>query len=344
LPRKFKIAVTACPINCVRLEINDLALVAIKYNGGTWFTPFIGGRLGGLSTLARPMNLLVEPEDVFSFAKATVEIYRDYGPRRSKGTARFAHMVQEWGVDRIRQKIEEYLGKTFKRFDTSSLKLDWRDHVGVNEQKQEGLYYVLLPLLAGKINVYRFKKLITFAEKHGYELRTSLLQKLIVANILKEKLEEFRTMLRQINLDPSSPHLRWSSLACPGGMCGKAVEALKEKIWEIEQHLEKTLGRCLDDLRIRIAINGCSNSCAHHKIAEISLQMTVVRANEGIKPAYDLFIRGTSSKISQKVLTGVPSEEIKYVLKRVIKSYLESGFRYSEEFGERLIRGEIKWS
>lgn len=344
LPRKFKIAVTACPINCIRPEINDLALIAIKYDGKVCFTPFIGGRLGGLSVLAKPMNVLVEPENVLDFAKTIVGIYRDYGPRKAKATARFAHMVQEWGVDKIRQKIEECLGKTFKGFDASSLKLNWGDHVGVNEQKQKGLYYIVLPLPAGKIDVGRFKKLITFAEKHGYELRTSPLQKLIVANVPKGELGEFKALLRQMNFDLSSPYLRWSSIACPGDMCGKAMESPKEKVQEIEQHLEKTLMRNLDDLRIRIAISGCPNSCSHHKIAEIGLQSTIVKTNRGIRPAYDLFIKGTSSKLSQKVLTGIPSEEVKYVVERIIKLYLKSGFKDFEGFGEKLIRGEIKWS
>jgi len=344
LPRKFKIAITSCPIKCVRPEIHDLVLIAVEKEGRVGFTPLIGGRLGEPPYLAKPMNIFLEPGEVFEFVRSVVEVYRDHGPRDQKATARFAHMVDRVGVGGIKALLKEYLTHEFEEFHADVTRTQWGDHIGVNEQKQLGLYYIVIPLPAGMIHVTQFKKIIDLVEERGYELRTSPLQKLILVNVKEEELKEVEEFLSSMGFDLYSPPIRWTSLGCPADMCGKALEPPKEKVLEIEQHLERVFGEKLKRLRVSIAISGCPHSCAHHKISEIGLQSKVVRANGSVEPAYDVYIGVASSKLSRRFLTNVPSRDVKFVIERIVASYLESGLQDFREFGERLLRGDIGWS
>lgn len=341
LPRKFKIAVSACPLNCVRPEINDLGLVAVKSEYGLGFTAFIGGGIGVSPMLAKPMNVYVRVEDALEFMKAMVEIHNEHTTRESKAKARFKWTVKRLGVDRVRSLIEEKMGKKLRYFPTDRLKLEWGDHVGCQPQKQDGLYFAVVPTVTGIIDVKRFKRLIELTESYGgNRIRVSPLQKLILVDIPEDRLSWVKGELENMGFDLGGPFIRWTTLACPTNFCGKAVESAKKRAGEIEEHLEKVFGEKLKDVKIRIAISGCPNGCSQHKIAEIGLQATVIRRSE-LKPAYDIYLGGRRSKLSKPFLRRVSAEQVKYEVERVIRLYMESGVSDFREFADQLLEKEV---
>lgn len=342
LPRKFKIAVSACPLNCVRPEINDLGLIAVKSEYGLGFTAFIGGGIGRPPMLAKPMNIFIDVDEALAFMKSMVEVYRDNWKGKSKAKARFKWMVHEFGVEKIRRLVEDYMGKELKTFNTRLLSVPWGDHVGCQPQKQEGLYFIVIPTFAGVLYVKQFRKIIKLAERFGGgRIRVSPLQKLILINIPEDKLSTVKDELRSIGFNFKHPPIRWTTLACPTNFCGKALENVKKKAAEIEEHLEAVFGFNLEKLKLRLAISGCPNSCAHHMISEIGLQATVMRVNGKIKAAYHIYLGGSTSKISRLFLRNVPSEEVKYEIEKIVRKCLQGSFKNFRDFAEHLLMGEV---
>ena len=116
LPRKLKIAVSGCNLNCGNPEIHDLSFVAVKRSSDeVGFAVLVGGTIAAVPELARPLNVIVKPEEILDVARCTAEIFRDFGSREMKAKARFRWLVDAWGTEKLRKTIEEKMGKTLNR-------------------------------------------------------------------------------------------------------------------------------------------------------------------------------------------------------------------------------------
>src|SRR5207237_3621312 len=103
LPRKFNITVTACMDNCTHNESQDIALVPAKKGDRLGFNVLVGGKMGsGGFTVASPLNVFVEPKQAARVVVELVKIYRDHGPREARSKCRFAFLIEEWGLRRLR--------------------------------------------------------------------------------------------------------------------------------------------------------------------------------------------------------------------------------------------------
>ena len=342
LPRKFKITISSCPLNCTRPEINDLALLSAETERGVGFTPLVGGGIAPPPMLAKPMNVYVEPEGVLSFLKAIVGVYRDRGSREVKAKARFKWMVKALGVEKIKRLIEERMGKKLEFFNADGLNLAWDDHVGIQPQKQEGLFFIVVPIPAGVLTSNKLLKLVEIAEEHcGGKMRVSPLQKIVLINVPEGKLEEIKEELKQLGFPTDRPRIRWTTIACPTHFCGKALENVKERALEVEEHLEKVFGEGLRGVKARICFSGCPNSCGHHPIAEVGLQAARITAGGGAAPAYNVYLGG-KSKVSKLFLKAVPAEEVKAEVEKIFRAYLEArnNFESFRDFAESLLEGK----
>ena len=110
LPRKFNVAITGCPDNCIHTETQDLALVPATMEGrdgsNTGFNILAGGKLGsGGYRIATPLNVFVSPLEVVAVAGAILRVFRDHGCRNSRTTARLAFLLDEWGEERFRLEV-----------------------------------------------------------------------------------------------------------------------------------------------------------------------------------------------------------------------------------------------
>ena len=60
--------------------------------------------------LADPLGF-VHKDDIFHVLKAIVATQRDYGRRDDRKYSRLKYLVHEWGIDKFRSVVEQYLGK-----------------------------------------------------------------------------------------------------------------------------------------------------------------------------------------------------------------------------------------
>ena len=352
LPRKFKTSISGCILNCASPEVQDLAFVAVKADGRVGFSPMVGGGLGPPPKLAKPLGVFVEPELVLDVAKSVVEVYRDYGRRDSKAKARFKWFVEDVGVDRLRELVEEKLGKKLESYDKLRLPVSGFEHVGVNRQKQEGLYYINVPVIGGVLASDLMLKIADIAEKYGWpELRLTPHQNLIILGIEEHFVSTTLAELREVGLDCRGSTLRWYTIACPASFCGKVHDHTKKIAREILEYLEKRLGEDLN-FALRIYVSGCPNACARHPIADIGLQAVEIKVGDRVSIGYNLYLGGSlgpKPSLARLIFKGLDVETLKWKLECIVRSYLKMKIgdetftefcsRYSDEELRHLMGG-----
>lgn len=290
LPRKFKIAITGCGGDCVRIGINDVGLFGIEKDGEFGFVPFVGGSIGASHpgpTLAKSLGIFVPESKVFEFVKAVVELHRDNSSRESKAKARFKNLVNQWGLERIRQEIEKKTGK-FERVEFERPAVSHHNGSGL---QVDGLYYYTLPLLGGVLDSEKLEFIADMADKHGNgEVRLTPEQNITFVDV--KDVEKLRNDLSRGFKLIESP-LYYSSIACASNFCGRTTNPHAKEI------LAKLVEICerngLNDVRIHVS--GCRNACGCHHVGEIGLVGRPVKTDEGVVQSYDLLYGGDFTKL-----------------------------------------------
>ncbi|WP_290623662.1 MULTISPECIES: nitrite/sulfite reductase [unclassified Archaeoglobus] len=264
LPHKFKIGISTCENNCIREENHDLTLC---WNGDG-FVPLVGGGIGASKPgvrKAKNLGILVYEDEAFEFAKAVVDLYREFDAER-KGEARFKNFVEKVGCKRIREEIEQRMGVKFERANNFSLNAPSEHLEGLQD---DGKFYYTLPVFAGLLDSSKLRFLADVADEFG-GIRLTPWQNVLFTDVddveaLKEHLSE--------KFDLSKPRMY---VACASNFCGKTILHAKDVL------------RLLPENGGFVAVSGCSNACGCHPLAEIGLCGRV----KGGKQLYDVFIHG----------------------------------------------------
>ena len=326
MPRKLKFSISGCGVDCTRAWINDLAFVSVRNNGEAGFTLLIGGSSGASqpgSRMAKQSGIFMKLDDVFDVAVAAAEIHRDYGNRMSKAMARLKFLIENWGVEKFVRKIEEKLGLVFDSYDGSIFGNG--DHSGIHHQEQDGLSWVNIPLIDGRLTSVQMSRIGELANEFGSgELRITPTQNIIIPNVSDvEKLVEH--LKNHFSLD--GPRLKWTSIACSSDFCGKSLELhakqlLKETLVYIAQ---KNSWDALDETGINIHVSGCRNNCCPSNTAEIGLRGKQLRENNEIKQVYDIILGGSLGAVpsfGRVVKENVDPVEIKYRISSLLDVFL----------------------
>jgi sulfite reductase (ferredoxin) len=143
LPRKYKISITGCRHQCAVHECNDVGLVAHELDDGTvGFDLWVGGGLSSTPRFADRLGAFVAPEEVVDVVVAITAVFRDYGYRRSRNRARLKFLLADWGPEKFREVVEDYLGRPLRDGPPAKPSPEvHRDHTGVGRQA-DGRNYV----------------------------------------------------------------------------------------------------------------------------------------------------------------------------------------------------------
>ncbi len=117
LPRKFKTGLATPEDNCIDLHAQDLGLLAVVENGRVaGYNLLVGGGMGMSHGNANTFPFLAKPiayvpaADVIHAAESVIKLFRDHGDRGNRKRARLKYVVHDWGVERFRNVLGEYLG------------------------------------------------------------------------------------------------------------------------------------------------------------------------------------------------------------------------------------------
>eukprot|EP00882_Tetradesmus_deserticola_P000943 GHRQ01001023.1.p1 GENE.GHRQ01001023.1~~GHRQ01001023.1.p1 ORF type:complete len:405 (+),score=207.17 GHRQ01001023.1:218-1432(+) len=148
LPRKFKVAVTVPGDNSVDIFTNDIGVVVMTDASGQLqgYNLLVGGGMGRTHRNNETFPRLADPlgyvgkDDIFHAIKAIVATQRDYGRRDDRKQARLKYLVDEWGIDKFRSVVEQYMGKRFEEFQPLPA-WQFEDYLGWHEQGDGKLFY-----------------------------------------------------------------------------------------------------------------------------------------------------------------------------------------------------------
>ncbi|MCH2157772.1 MAG: nitrite/sulfite reductase [Oleiphilaceae bacterium] len=108
LPRKFKIAVNACPsADRAAIAVHDIGLEIVKNaEGHVGFKVFVGGGLGRTPIIGSLINDFVAEKDLLTYLEAILRVYNRHGRRDNKYKARIKILVKALTPAVFKEKVE----------------------------------------------------------------------------------------------------------------------------------------------------------------------------------------------------------------------------------------------
>jgi sulfite reductase (ferredoxin) len=286
MPRKFKICVTVPGDNSVDLYSQDLTLVVITNKKGALagFNIFAGGGLGRThnkeETFARAADPIgyVAKADVYNLVKAIVATQRDYGDRTDRRHARLKYLINDWGVDKFRTQVEEYLGKKLEPFKPL-IQFKYKDFLGWNEQG-DGKLFLGISIDNGRVKddgTFQLKTALrTIVEQFNLPIRLTGNQNLLFYDIAPEDKVAIQEILDNCGVvaDPDQiAALTRYAMACPAlPTCGLAITESERAIPGILARIRALLDKLgLQNQHFVVRMTGCPNGCARPYMAELGL-------------------------------------------------------------------------
>ncbi len=327
LPRKHKYTISACPGQCNAPEISDVALVGAIKDGRQGFAVLVGGGLSSTPRLARDLRAFVPADSAIEVLRAITDVWQtDLRYRVSRAKARIKFMVDHYGADGVRAKVEERLGYPLEDLP-APLPLGGSDHLGVHPQKQDGLVYAGFSIPMGWM---RGDQMIAVADLvggiGGADLRLTRQQDVIVGNVPERQLDHLLGGMRDLGFPITRNKVYGNSIACTSHrFCNYSVAETKGKLEEILAAFEANFGEQVADLGV--FMDGCPHACAHHWVGDIGLQgTTTTDPATGLRvEAYDVTLRGglgEKAAIGKPLMRRVPTDRITGVLVQLVGAWL----------------------
>ncbi len=284
LPRKFKTAIGLPGDNCVDIYCNDLGFLAICENFNiVGYNVLVGGGQGVTPSAAKTFPALakrlayVAPEQAVDVATAIVKVFRDFGNRADRKTARIKYLIHHWGLERFKAKVEEYYGAPLPEPHPEDV-WGFDDHLGWSEQG-DGRWFYGLNVENGRIKDEGSLRLKSALRQICRQLRPGIRltphQSILFTHVEPHDRGTLTGILRDhgVPLSEDISQVRRWSMACPAmPTCGLAVadseRALPGMIDQLEIELAK-LGLSSEQFTLRMT--GCPNGCARPYNSDIGL-------------------------------------------------------------------------
>jgi ferredoxin-nitrite reductase len=218
------------------------------------------------------------------------------------------------------ERVEAKLGRTLERFELPALDGHPSNHVGVHAQK-DGLHYIGLPVPLGLTSGDQLIEVADLVESFGGDIRLTRQQNLIVTGV--RDVAATLAALDELGLTLETNEVWANSIACTGEPhCNFSVGETKERLRDLVDHLETTFGDAVAPLRLNL--DGCPHSCAHHWIGDLGFQATTGKDDDGNRiGAYDVFVRGGRDRIGTSLFRRVASDALDTAVEGLVRGWLE---------------------
>ncbi len=336
LPRKFNVAFDGAGRIAVLEDTNDIAFAAVEVKDGFGVEPGVCFRLGlggitGHKDFARETGIVVKPEEATQVADAIVRLFIETGDRTNRLKARLKYVLDSIGVDQFMAGVEEKLGRKLVRVPSEAIArrpaFDRMAHIGVHQQKQQGLNWIGVVLPLGKLTCDQMRELAKIAQDLGDgEIRLTVWQNLLLSGVRDENVALATAAIEKLGLGIKTSQIRAGLIACTGNKgCKFAASDTKGHAADIGDWCES---RVNIDTPLNIHLTGCHHSCAQHYISDIGLiAAKVPTGSEGddTVEGYHLFAGGgfgPNAEIGREVYRDVKAEDAPQTVERLLKAYL----------------------
>jgi ferredoxin-nitrite reductase len=259
LPRKFNVVVTGCLENCTHSESQDPALIPAIRRDRAGFNVLVGAR---------------------------------WAPADSRSQCRFAFLIEEWGLPRLRAELVRRMGRELACAGRDVRGNHDNDHLGVAWQKQPGFRSVGLCVPEGRLNPNQLHQLARLADEYGDgQVRLTTAQNAILPNVPVERVASLleEDLLQELSPAPSA--FRRCLVACTGtDYCNLAQIDTKGQAARRAAALEKRLGG--QRTPIRMHWSGCPAGCGNHEAADIGFRGFKTRIGNEMVEAVAIYVGG----------------------------------------------------
>jgi len=355
LPRKFNISFDNGGRVSVCADTNDIGFYAVRVSEGQGVEPgvYFRVRLCGITghkQFAKDCGLLLKPSQAVPVAAAMIRVFIENGDRTNRKKARLKYLVDDWGVAKLLEATQKKLA-----FDLPYLPLDRCEpraatikhgHVGVYDQKQDGLNYIGVVVPVARMMPEQMKSIADLAKEFGNgEIRLTAWQNFILPGIRDDDLETVKEAIRGIGFHYRASSVSGGVVACTGNAgCKYAASDTKRHARELAEFLESEIEL---DQPINLHLTGCPHSCAQHFIGDIGLLGAKVPRGDDKVEGYSVVLGGGVEEwqsIAHEVFPPTAFDELKPLLLRVLQTYLErrEGKETFWQFSRRHSAEELK--
>lgn len=284
LPRKFKMAIAVPTDNCVDVYTQDLGLLAVVEDDAIiGYNVLVGGGMGRTPSAEKTFPRIADkltfatPDQVIAVAEAVVKVQRDFGNREDRKRARLKYLINDWGVEKFKAKVEEYFGAPLPEpHDSDVTGVD--DHIGWHDQG-DGKLFLGINIENGRIKDEGDLKIKTglraILNRFGMDTRLTALQSVILCDIDPADKDEINTILAAHGMKSAEELslLRRYSIACPAfPTCGLSITESERALPGIIDQLEVEAAKYgLESQKIAVHMTGCPNGCARPYTPDIGL-------------------------------------------------------------------------
>jgi len=350
LPRKFKVAFSGCPDDCMATAINDVGLRAVIRDGVRGFRMTVAGGLGPLPTEARLLHEFIPAEDVVRHVEAVIRVFNRHGNRGNKNKARLKFVLRERGFEWLRDVIaEEYqdildnggipmpvevpegfggfqpqppprgTGELLPMFVESAGYQDWRE-TNTQKQKQPGYAIVTVKVPQGNLTGDQMRGVADLADQAGDgSVRFTMNQNMVLAYVPVGALNRVYGALKDLGLAESGADEISDVITCPGAYsCNLALT----KTMGLGAALAPILAKETDPVvrRLRINSSGCPNSCGQHWIGDIGFYGNARKIDGKEVPYYLMLLGGTQHEFGLAVQS-LPARLVPVAVERVLTHF-----------------------
>ncbi|AXX88096.1 ferredoxin-nitrite reductase [Malaciobacter marinus] len=346
-PRKYKLSVSGCACHCCGHEIQDIAFTAFEEKDEILFDLTIGGGLSKSKQIAYRANRYVKEEQIKDVSIAVAEIFRDNGNRHNRNKARIRHLINDWGVEKFVDEIENKIGYKLQvgLEEPEITPIEKRNHFGINKSKVEGESFIGFATIAGRVPGDDFEKFATILEKYDAKgIRLTTRQNFIVYGVKDEVAKQLADEFDALGYPYEPNTFRGIIQSCTGReFCKFGITETKNYTNSLIKYLED---KCADfDEYIKISVSGCGNACSHSQISDIGLIGCKTRVDGQRVEAYDIqlggHLQGTiKSKFAQSSKLKIPADEVPSFIEKLINDYKKDNLN-SKSFKEYLTKIDL---
>jgi sulfite reductase (ferredoxin) len=347
LPRKFKIAIAWPGDNCVDIYTNDVGIVPTLSEGTigelTGFVVLAGGGMGMSHSrpddtyplLAQPVGW-VPPDEIGQVVEAIVTTQRDFGNRDDRSRARLKYLLEERGIDWLRDQIE---ARTGRKLEPPVELPDWEVGAHHGWHDIDGTKALGLPVPSGKVaGGLRVALRRLIADGAVRELRVTPRQDLLLLGVTDADSVENVLRANGVALAADQSPTRNLAIACPAlPTCSKALGEAERVLPDVVEQLERVLADTGNTgLPLRLNMTGCPNGCSRPYAAELGI---VGRT----KKNYDIYVGGSPAgdRLARVLRADVPLPAIPELLRPLLAAFANSG--HDSSFGDWCVEQDWQW-
>lgn len=367
--RKFKISFSSSEEDTAFAFINDIGFIPRVAFGKRGFKVVIAGGLGANPTLAQLAHEFLEEDQIIPFAEAVIRVFDRYGERNRRMKARFKFLMDDLGIEKILQLVEEEKKalkvKSYKintdilteamlpeaiAYEDVALdetRYDRWFRTNVFEQKQKGFYGVNVRVPQGNLSSARARQFADIIDQFASsDVRVTINQGYLLRFVRPEALRHLFKALDAIALAEPGFDSVADVTACPGtDTCNLGISDSTAIALELEKVIRNEFPDLIFNNDIKIKISGCPNSCGQHGLASIGLHGSTIKDKQGkVLPALVVLLGGGRLKngegiISDKIIK-IPSKRGPQALRYLLTDYATNALdgEYYHDYFKRIGR------